>query len=243
MNSIKETVERLRLLMDNVKDVVFPMYSAVHTEYAVRNIRDIVTSLASSEIAAQFVDGLLCIKELVCSDVEAIGKNDPAAVDQREIVYCYPAVTALLHYRSAHLLYRLGVPLIPRMLTELAHAQTGIDIHPAAQIGAGLAIDHGTGIVIGSTAVIGNNCALYQGVTLGAKNFVYDECGLPRDIPRHPHLEDDVTVYSNATVLGNITIGEGSVIGGNVWLTHSVPPHSRILQGSAVESFTDGAGI
>ena len=170
----------------------------------------------------------------------AIAKNDPAASDQREIVFCYPAVTAMVHYRSAHLLYRLGVPLIPRMITELAHSQTGIDIHPAAQIGSGLSIDHGTGIVIGSTSVIGNNCALYQGVTLGAKNFVYDECGLPRDIPRHPHLEDDVTVYSNATILGNITIGKGSV---NVWLTHGVPPHSRILQGSAVESFTDGAGI
>ena len=136
MNSIKETNERLRFLMDNIKDVVFPMYSAVHTEYALRVVRDVVSALTSPEIAAQFVEGLPAIKELVESDVAAIAKNDPAAVDQREIVFCYPAVTAMLHYRSAHLLYELGVPLIPRMITELAHSQTGIDIHPAAQIGS-----------------------------------------------------------------------------------------------------------
>jgi serine O-acetyltransferase len=129
------------------------------------------------------------------------------------------------------------------MLTEYAHSATGIDIHPAARIGTHFAIDHGTGIVIGETAIIGNHVTLYQGVTLGAKNFRYDENGRPVNLPRHPVLEDNVTVYSNASILGRVTIGAGSVIGGNVWLTRSVPPHSRILQGPARETFQDGAGI
>ena len=150
----------------------------------------------------------------------------------------------MLYYRTAHELYLLGVPVIPRMLTEYAHSQTGIDIHPAAVIGDHFAIDHGTGIVIGETSVIGSHVTLYQGVTLGAKNFSYDAEGHPMRSPRHPVLEDNVTVYSNASILGRITIGEGSVIGGNVWLTHSVPKHSRILQGKPQDlSFTDGAGI
>jgi serine O-acetyltransferase len=150
----------------------------------------------------------------------------------------------MLYYRTAHELYLLGVPVIPRMLTEYAHSMTGIDIHPAAVIGDHFAIDHGTGVVIGETTIIGSHVTLYQGVTLGAKNFSYDTEGHPLRIPRHPILEDNVTVYSNASILGRITIGEGSVIGGNVWLTHSVPKHSRILQGKVQDlTFTDGAGI
>ena len=129
----------------------------------------------------------------------------------------------------------LGVPVIPRIITEIAHSNTGIDIHPGAQIGEYFSIDHGTGVVIGQTAIIGNHVRLYQGVTLGAKNFTLDEEGLPIDVPRHPILEDWVTVYSNASILGRITIGEGSVIGGNIWLTHSVPPNSKVLQSGAVD--------
>ena len=136
----------------------------------------------------------------------------------------------MIHYRAAHVLYQLGVPRIPRMLTELAHSRTGIDIHPAAQIGDHFCIDHGTGVVIGETAVIGSHVVLYQGVTLGAKNFEYDEQGRPIDIPRHPILEDHVTVYSNTSILGRVTIGHDTVVGGNIWLTQDVPANSIVLQ-------------
>ena len=150
----------------------------------------------------------------------------------------------MLYYRTAHELHLLGVPIIPRMLTEYAHSQTGIDIHPGAVIGDYFAIDHGTGIVIGETTIIGSPVTLYQGVTLGARNFSYDQAGNPLNLPRHPILENGVTVYSNASILGRVTIGRGSVIGGNVWLTRSVPENSRILQGKTQDfSFTDGAGI
>ena len=140
------------------------------------------------------------------------------------------------HQRIAHELYQLGVPVIPRIITEMAHSLTGIDIHPGAQIGEYFSIDHGTGIVIGQTAIIGNHVRLYQGVTLGAKNFTLDEQGLPMDLPRHPILEDEVIVYSNASILGRITIGKGSVIGGNIWLTHSVPPYSKLTQSRVNEA-------
>ena len=139
----------------------------------------------------------------------------------------------MLHYRIAHALLELSVDVLPRMLTEMAHSQTGIDIHPGAAIGAYFAIDHGTGVVIGATSIIGEHVTVYQGVTLGAKNFRYDDSGRPIDQPRHPIIEDNVTVYSNASILGRVRIGHDSVIGGNVWLTHDVPPHSRILQGNA----------
>ena len=141
----------------------------------------------------------------------------------------------MLYQRVAHELYKLGIPVLPRMITEVAHSKTGIDSHPGAEIGEYFAIDHGTGVVIGQTAIIGNHVRLYQGVTLGAKSFVLDDNGLPIDVPRHPIIEDNVTIYSNTSVLGRITIGEGSVIGGNIWLTHSVPPHSKILQSRVVE--------
>ena len=154
---------------------------------------------------------------------------------QSEIILCYPAVYALLHQRVAHELFELGVPVLPRIITEMAHSQTGIDIHPGAQIGEYFSIDHGTGIVVGQTAIIGNHVRLYQGVTLGAKSFTLDEEGLPLAVPRHPIIEDYVTIYSNASILGRITIGHGSVIGGNIWLTHSVPPNSKELQTRAVE--------
>ena len=184
------------------------------------------------------------IKRLLSTDVKAIYDNDPAAKNYGEIIFCYPAIKALLNYRIAHELFLMEVPLIPRIITEMAHTETGIDIHPGATIGEYFSIDHGTGVVIGQTAVIGNHVCLYQGVTLGAKNFVLDESGNPVDVPRHPILEDNVTVYSNSSILGRITIGKGTVVGGNVWLTHSVPPNSRITQSKAVENiFADGLGI
>ena len=242
--SLNQTVEHLKSLMASVKDYVFPDYSEVRTENAVSNIAGRIEAVSPPGTAAAFMERLPAIRELLATDVEAISHNDPAASDAREIIFCYPAVTAMLYYRTAHELYRLGVPVIPRMLTEYAHSSTGIDIHPAAVIGDHFAIDHGTGVVIGETSVIGHHVTLYQGVTLGAKNFSYDSDGRPVRQPRHPILEDNVTVYSNASILGRVTIGKGSVIGGNVWLTHSVPENSRILQGKAQDlSFTDGAGI
>ena len=182
-----------------------------------------------------FINKIPHIKYLLSTDVKAILDGDPAAKSLSEIIFCYPAVHAILHQRVAHELLKLGVPVLPRIITEMAHSETGIDIHPGAQIGEYFSIDHGTGIVVGQTAIIGNHVRLYQGVTLGAKNFTLDEEGLPIDVPRHPIIEDYVTIYSNASILGRITIGKGSVIGGNIWLTHSVPPNSKVLQTRAVE--------
>lgn len=189
----------------------------------------------ASRIAIDFINKIPHIKYLLSTDVKAILDGDPAAKSLSEIIFCYPAVHAILHQRVAHELLKLGVPVLPRIITEMAHSETGIDIHPGAQIGEYFSIDHGTGIVVGQTAIIGNHVRLYQGVTLGAKNFTLDEEGLPIDVPRHPIIEDYVTIYSNASILGRITIGKSSVIGGNIWLTHSVPPNSKVLQTRAVE--------
>ena len=198
----------------------------------------------ANRLALEFIDTLPEIKRLLLTDVEAMFNNDPAVENFGEIILCYPVVQAMVHYRVAHSLLKLGMPVIPRIITELAHSDTGIDIHPGAQIGEYFSIDHGTGVVIGETCVIGNHVTLYQGVTLGAKNFSLDSNGRPVNVPRHPIIEDNVTIYSNATVLGRITIGHDSIIGGNIWLTNSVPPGSRILQRKAVAtSFTDGLGI
>lgn len=184
-------------------------------------------------LALRFIDSLPEIKRVLYTDVEAMFNNDPAVDNYGEVILCYPVVQAMVNYRIAHELLSLGVPVIPRILTELAHSSTGIDIHPGATIGEYFAIDHGTGVVIGETCIIGNNVTLYQGVTLGAKNFSLDSHGHPVNIPRHPIIEDNVTVYSNSSILGRITVVHDSVIGGNVWLTYSVPPFSRILQGKA----------
>lgn len=186
-------------------------------------------------LALTFMERLPEIKRLLCTDVQAMFDNDPAAKTCGEVIICYPSIQAMIHYRIAHELLLLGIPVLPRIITELAHAVTGIDIHPGAQIGEYFSIDHGTGVVIGETAIIGKHVNLYKGVTLGAKNFVLDECGNPLNIPRHPIIEDNVVIYSNATVLGRITIGHDSIIGGNVWLTNSVPPHSRVVQQKASE--------
>ena len=171
------------------------------------------------------------IRRLLDTDIQAAYQGDPAARTPDEALVCYPGINAMIHQRIAHVLYQLGVPLTARMITELAHSATGIDIHPGAEIGESFFIDHGTGVVIGETTVIGNNVRLYQAVTLGAKRFEQaDDGSLVKGNARHPIVEDDVVIYAGATILGRITIGKGSVIGGNVWLTHSVPPNSVITQ-------------
>ena len=189
----------------------------------------------ASDMAMAFINRIPHVKYLLSTDVKAILDGDPAAKSVSEIIFCYPAILAMLHQRVAHELYVQGIPVLPRIITEMAHSRTGIDIHPGACIGEYFSMDHGTGIVIGQTAIIGNHVRLYQGVTLGAKSFTLDDEGLPMDVPRHPIIEDDVTIYSNASVLGRITIGKGSIIGGNIWLTHSVPPGSKIVQSRVVE--------
>ncbi len=182
------------------------------------------------QCALRLVERIPEIKRVLYTDVQAIYDNDPASEDYGEIILSYPIVQAMVNHRLAHELVKLNVPVLPRILSELAHSQTGIDINPGARIGEYFAIDHGTGVVIGETCIIGNHVTLYQGVTLGAKNFTLGNDGRPVNLPRHPILEDNVTVYANSTILGRVTIGHDTVIGGNVWLTESVPPYSRVLQ-------------
>ena len=183
------------------------------------------------DIVTEFIQWLPELRAILATDIEAAYNGDPAADSYGEIISCYPVVKAITCYRIAHKLLLLGVPLIPRIITEMAHSETGIDIHPGAQIGHHFTIDHGTGVVIGATCIIGNNVKLYQGVTLGARSFALDENGNPiKGIARHPILEDDVIVYSNATVLGRITLARGTVIGGNVWVTESTKPGEQVIQ-------------
>ena len=191
-----------------------------------------------------FIKKLPEIRKVLATDVKATFDGDPAAKNFGEIIFCYPTIRALINYRVAHQLLKLGVPLIPRIISELAHSETGIDIHPGANIGEYFCVDHGTGVVIGETCIIGHHVKLFQGVTLGARKFTLDENGNPlKDEPRHPIIEDNVTIYSNTTILGRITIGQNSVIGGNVWLTKSVPANSKIQQKASENSFHDGLGI
>ncbi len=198
----------------------------------------------AEQLSLQFIDALPEIKRVLYTDVQAMFDNDPAAPNYGEVIFCYPIVNTMIHYRIAHRLHELKIPVIPRIITEQAHSQTGIDIHPGAHIGEYFAIDHGTGVVIGETCIIGDHVTLYQGVTLGAKSFKYDEQGNMLNVPRHPIIEDHVTVYSNASILGRITIGHHSIIGGNIWVTNDVPPYSRIQQSKAVSTtFEGGLGI
>ena len=199
----------------------------------------------ASAITQEFAKQLPHIRSLLESDIQAAYEGDPAARSIDEILVCYPGFTAITHYRLAHELHRLGAQLIARMISEIAHSATGIEIHPGAKIGGSFFIDHGTGVVIGETAIIGEHVRLYQAVTLGAKRFPVDEHGaLVKGNIRHPIVEDDVVIYAGATILGRITIGRGSTIGGNVWLTRSVPPGSNISQAQIRnEMFDGGAGI
>lgn len=181
----------------------------------------------AAQITARFVQALPEIQKRMMTDIRAAYEGDPAAVDEIETLLCYPGVLAVTYQRMAHFLYEQGVRIIPRIITEHAHSLTGIDIHPGAKIGPSFFIDHGTGVVIGETCVIGARVKLYQGVTLGAKSFPLDQNGHPvKGIKRHPNIGDDVIIYAETTVLGDITVGEGSVIGANKWVTQDVPPHT-----------------
>lgn len=258
------SVSALRELIEVVKTVVFPEFydrrrncRALRSSVIAINLEKILSILGreiihgfqfdsrtscddamsrSSALALRFIDMLPEIKRVLYTDVQAMYDNDPAVDDYGEIILSYPVVQAMVNYRVAHALLSLGIPALPRILTELAHSDTGIDINPGAEIGEYFAIDHGTGVVIGQTCIIGHHVTLYQGVTLGAKNFTLDSNGHPVNTPRHPIIEDNVTIYSNSSILGRITVGHDTVIGGNIWLTHSVPPFSRIVQTEAVTS-------
>ncbi|WP_426993908.1 serine O-acetyltransferase EpsC [Methylomonas sp. CM2] len=199
----------------------------------------------ASELTREFAAKLPGVRLLIDSDIRAAYEGDPAARCPDEVLACYPGITAVIHHRVAHLLYGLGLPLVARIVSEIAHSATGIDIHPGARIADSFFIDHGTGVVIGETAIIGRRVRLYQAVTLGAKRFAKDENGLlVKGNARHPIVEDDVVIYAGATILGRITIGQGSTIGGNVWLTHSVPPGSQVSQAQVrSEMYESGAGI
>ncbi len=265
------SVESLRKIVALVREIVFPAFFddkqgdplfrkyhiGVNVErlsillkeqisMALRFERDCDDDIQApaQDIMIQFIHALPEIKRLLFTDVKAIYDNDPAVHNYSEVIFCYPVVQTMLHYRVAHQLHLMKVPILPRILTEQAHSATGIDIHPGAQIGEYFSIDHGTGVVIGETCIIGHHVTIYQGVTLGAKNFQVDDNGRPVNVPRHPIIGNHVTIYANSTILGRITIGDNTVIGGNIWLTHNVPPGSRILQSKAVDvSFSGGLGI
>lgn len=226
-----------RLLGQITKELLF------HAEQAGEEGTD--PRAKAMEITREFADRLPRLRALLDTDIEAAYQGDPAARSVDEVLVCYPGVSAVICHRLAHELYRLDVPLVARMIAEIAHSSTGIDIHPGAEIGGSFFIDHGTGVVIGETSIIGQRVRLYQAVTLGAKRFPVDDHGaLLKGHARHPIVEDDVVIYAGATILGRITIGHGSTIGGNVWLTRSVPPGSNITQAQARnELFDAGAGI
>ena len=199
----------------------------------------------AKQITTDFLRRLPELRRHLALDAVAAYEGDPSAPSPSEAIFCYPGVLALTYHRIAHEFYQAEVPLIPRLITEHAHSLTGIDIHPGATIGESLFIDHGTGVVIGETARIGNKVRIYQGVTLGAKSFPLDNDGNPiKGIDRHPTIEDEVTIYSGATILGRVTIGKGAVIGGNVWLTRDVPPKATISQSKPkTNKFENGGGI
>ncbi len=212
--------------------------------YGLQGVDDADDEQAIS-IARQFAAQLPVIRKLLDTDIQAAYEGDPAARSPDEVLVCYPGITAIIHHRLAHVLYQLGAPLVARIISEIAHSATGIDIHPGARIDESFFIDHGTGVVIGETAIIGKRVRVYQAVTLGAKRFEKDSKGiLVKGNARHPIVEDDVVIYAGATILGRITIGKGTTVGGNVWLTHSVPPNSNISQAYVrSELFHDGGGI
>lgn len=224
------------ILYPNVFDAMEEAHSKEELEAAARRqLREILERIYREppqydDVIDTLFSKLPAIRDTLDTDVQAAYEGDPAATCREEVMLAYPAFEAISIFRIAHELYLMKVPMLPRMMTEYAHSLTGIDIHPGATIGPYFFIDHGTGVVIGETCVIGDNVKLYQGVTLGAKSFPKDENGNPvKGIKRHPNIEDDVIIYAGATILGgDVTVGKGSVIGGNTWLTKSVPPHSFI---------------
>ena len=209
-------------------------HSARHAHLGPRDVE-----ARTSHIVHEFAQALPDIRRLLDTDVLAAYHGDPAAHSVDEVLLCYPGVAAIIHHRLAHTLYELGATMLARLISELAHSETGIDIHPGATIGSGFFIDHGTGVVIGETATIGERVRIYQAVTLGAKRFPTDENGhLKKGLPRHPRIEDDVVIYAGATVLGRVTIGRGATIGGNLWVTHDVPAGANLSQARSQEHDT-----
>jgi len=221
----------------NVRYVVGDLLSQIHAalseqakrayqyECRINNCHECNCQLMAEKVAGELLEELPRIRRLLKGDVHAAFDGDPAAKSYEEIVMSYPCITAIATYRIAHELFIRQVPLIPRILCECAHARTGIDIHPGAKIGKNFFIDHGTGVVIGETTIIGNNVKIYQGTTLGAMSFPRDERGrIIKGGKRHPTIEDNVTIYAEATILGNVVIGKGAVIGGNTWIKEPVPP-------------------
>ncbi|OUM03901.1 serine O-acetyltransferase EpsC [Variovorax sp. JS1663] len=203
-------------------------FSARHASPAAQDIEE-----RAMQAVRAFAVALPALRRLLDTDVLAAYQGDPAARSVDEVLLCYPGVLAMIHHRLAHKLYMLELPLLARIVAELAHSQTGIDIHPGAQIGPGFFIDHGTGVVIGETAVIGQGVRLYQAVTLGAKRFPTDAEGhLQKGLPRHPVVQDEVVIYAGATILGRVTLGKGATIGGNVWVTDDVAPGASVTQAS-----------
>jgi serine O-acetyltransferase len=224
LNSLAEQVRRALLFAADQDDAENP-------DPAISGENDHRLRLKAMAITGDFAAQLPEIRDLLVSDLQAAYQGDPAATSVSEILLCYPGMTAIIYHRFAHALYRLGVPFLARLISRIAHSNTGIDIHPGADIGSSFFIDHGSGVVIGETSVIGRHVRLYQAVTLGAKRFPVDEEGiLIKGNARHPIVEDDVVIYAGATILGRITIGKGSTIGGNIWLTQSVPPGSNVTQ-------------
>ena len=240
------------LLIKEIRKLMFPAYfgdpelmSLAPADYAALILERVEAQLRAqialalpeseadraAEVAREIIERMPYIQEMLLKDLDATFDGDPAAASKEEVIFAYPGLFAIFVYRIAHELYNLGVPVIPRIISEMAHSATGIDIHPGATIDEEFFIDHGTGVVIGETAVIGKGCRLYQGVTLGALSFPKDGDGvLVKGVPRHPILEDNVTVYAGATILGRITIGSGSIIGGNVWVTKDVPAGTKLVQ-------------
>lgn len=246
--------QRVNALLDTVKAAMFPsLYetgAVSHTHLTALAEEHLYTAseqmlsiamdlidpmdddpMKAENITLEFMKSILPIREVLTTDLEAAYLGDPAARSVEEILLSYPSVEAVSTYRIAHELYKLGLPMVARIMSETAHAKTGIDIHPGATIGSHFFIDHGTGVVIGETCVIGNNVKLYQGVTLGAKSFELDDDGNPvKGVKRHPDIEDDVVIYAGATILGgDVTVGRGSVVGGNAWITRSVPEYTMVF--------------
>jgi serine O-acetyltransferase len=219
------------------------LYGQIRIElgYAMRDASSDAIERAAGRIIGRFAHDLPRLRSLLDTDVEAAFAGDPAARSVDEVLLCYPGMLAIIHHRLAHRLHELGAPLVARIIAEIAHGETGIDIHPGARIGRSFFIDHGTGVVIGETTVIGERVRLYQAVTLGAKSFAVDADGaLAKGLERHPVIEDDVVIYAGATILGRVTIGRGAVIGGNVWLTENVGAGTVIHQASAERERVSG---
>ncbi len=250
---LSPSVDKLTEIVKLISEVIFPEYllecsSEMTDNHVIINLEQIHALLFdqvkramrfkgvedvenhAESITKQFILSIEEIKRLLSTDVEAIYKADPAATSYAEIVLCYPTIMAMTHHRIAHSLYKLDVPILPRVISELAHLRSGIDIHPGATIGSHFAIDHGTGVVIGETTIIGKNVVIYQGVTLGAKGFRFDENGNAINIPRHPIIMDNVRIYSNSSILGRITIGHDSIIGGNMWIDKDIAPNSSMVK-------------